>query len=414
VLPLFVLGAAIAGRLALRKRHERSWQAAALAFTVVWTAAAIAGAVVFPQSAARFFPPMAIAVFLFWLAYSLAFRGQLWRRELAGIAVLSAAVGGALPWTQRAPEPDTRPSGGPPRVAESPADGDSPPLLSLDATHRLATADGTVRTALGELTVDVEPLLTFESRSPDRCWTILAPRDARQPPRRQLTSLRHGEGQAALTFDDSIARHWLSVASEADGGTSIEVESQVAEPVYSHLNSFCNVFVRGHKRLELGFSPCQEARIEVLPSDYPVGQPRRMAYFADETLHVVEARSGEKGPFRTLASGPLPADEPLEITLYDEGQPVARVVLEDWAAQCGRQLSPTAGWGLPVNAIEFSLLGDAPTSTAAVWITLAGTSVGRGWDSVGHRAGSYRNRVRVDAIGDSHPAPDEGGQAQAD
>lgn len=74
---------------------------------------------------------------------------------------------------------------------------------------------------------------------------------------------------------------------------------------------------------------------------------------------------------------------------------MARIVLEDWSRQCGRQLSPTAGWGLPVNAIEFSLLGDAPQSAAALWITLAGTSVGRGWDSVGHRAGTYRNRLQV-------------------
>ena len=32
-----------------------------------------------------------------------------------------------------------------------------------------------------------------------------------------------------------------------------------------------------------------------------------------------------------------------------------------------------------------------------VWLTLAGTSVGRGFDSVGHKAGTYRNRVRIEA-----------------
>jgi hypothetical protein len=58
-----------------------------------------------------------------------------------------------------------------------------------------------------------------------------------------------------------------------------------------------------------------------------------------------------------------------------------------------------------VNAIEFSLEGDAPGSEAALFITLAGTSVGRGWDTVGHAAGTYRNRMRIAPV-----AAAEGGQ----
>mgnify|MGYP001603175836 CR=1 FL=1 len=38
---------------------------------------------------------------------------------------------------------------------------------------------------------------------------------------------------------------------------------------------------------------------------------------------------------------------------------------------------------------EFSLADTASTSPAAIYVTLAGTSVGRGWDSVGHAAGTY-------------------------
>jgi hypothetical protein len=49
-----------------------------------------------------------------------------------------------------------------------------------------------------------------------------------------------------------------------------------------------------------------------------------------------------------------------------------------------------------VNAIEFSLAGDAPGSEAAIFITLAATSVGRGWDTVGHAPGTYRNRMRIE------------------
>jgi hypothetical protein len=56
---------------------------------------------------------------------------------------------------------------------------------------------------------------------------------------------------------------------------------------------------------------------------------------------------------------------------------------------------------VPVNAIEFSLGGDAPGSVGAIYFTLAGTSVGRGWDSVGHAPGVYRNRIRVEDLGPS-------------
>ncbi len=128
-----------------------------------------------------------------------------------------------------------------------------------------------------------------------------------------------------------------------------------------------------------------------------MGRPLRLAYRdAGNRFHVVEAASGEKGPFRELAAGPLSRSASLRVTIHDRGKAVAVMVLEDWAAQTGTALSPTAGWGVPVNAIEFSLSGDAPTSTAGIYFTLAGTSVGRGWDSVGHAGGTYRNRIKVE------------------
>jgi hypothetical protein len=55
-----------------------------------------------------------------------------------------------------------------------------------------------------------------------------------------------------------------------------------------------------------------------------------------------------------------------------------RITLDDWAAQAGRSLSPIEGWGLPVNAIEFSQISDPASGSApvAIWVTLACTSVG--------------------------------------
>ena len=176
--------------------------------------------------------------------------------------------------------------------------------------------------------------------------------------------------------------------------------------VYSHLNSYCDIEVRGQRRLALEFSPCPGVPVEVRRYDYPVGRPARFAFVdQDRTFRVVEASTGEKGPFRTLARGPLAADQSLTITLIDQGRAVGKITLADWAFQADTTLSPTAGWGVPVNAIEFSLSGDAATSPASIFITLAGTSVGRGWDCVGHNPGNYRNRIRCETIGrDAKPS----------
>jgi hypothetical protein len=154
--------------------------------------------------------------------------------------------------------------------------------------------------------------------------------------------------------------------------------------------------ISGHKKLSLAFSPCRETAIDVQPADYPTGRPARFAYM-DKTgkFHVVEATSGEKGPFNALAMGPLERGDPLSIEVYDDNELIAEVTLADWSRQLSTALSPTAGWRVPMNAIEFQRLGDRPESPVSIWITLAATSVGRGWDTVGHRAGTYRNRMSM-------------------
>ena len=102
-----------------------------------------------------------------------------------------------------------------------------------------------------------------------------------------------------------------------------------------------------------------------MPLDYPAGKSARLAYLDDENVfRVAEARSGEKGPFRTLAEGLLKDDEPLRITVMSRKKSVYRITLYDWAKQASRQLSPTAGWGLPENAIEFSHNVAAPAVRA--------------------------------------------------
>jgi len=83
--------------------------------------------------------------------------------------------------------------------------------------------------------------------------------------------------------------------------------------------------------------------------------------------------------------GPPPVPE---LTLYDGAGPAVPHRPRDLGRAVG-----TAGWGVPVNAIELIRVGEEKASPAIIFVTPAATSVGRGWDSVGHRAGTYVNRM---------------------
>jgi hypothetical protein len=264
------------------------------------------------------------------------------------------------------------------------------------------TSDGSIAAPFGGLTIMLEPILTFSSQSPDGCPVVLVrPADRAGPSPRFLRARQNGDQSVSLSYD--LARQgpaFLSVTADRAGQSlTLEAISRLDRNIYSHLNSFCDLEIRGHRQLALEFSPCPSVPIEVRRFDYPFGRPARFAFldrFGD--FRVVEAESGEKGPYRTLARGRLRRDEPLSITLLDAATPRAKVTLLDWALQVDTGLSPTAGWGVPANAIEFSLTGDAPQSPASIFITLAGTSVGRGWDCVAHAAGTYRNRIVIEQV----------------
>jgi hypothetical protein len=268
-----------------------------------------------------------------------------------------------------------------------------------NSRSRVHPSEGSLTVRAGSLSLLIEPVLRFLDRSPDGCWTILAPRALRNGPDLVLESVGREDDRLALQYHGDYEAI-LRVDPGPDGGpVRLEAMAHLPHPVFSHLNAYCDMLVSGSRRLALSFSPCPEALIEVRPADYPTGRPLRLAYLdAHGVFHVVEATSGEKGPFHELGRGNLRRGQPLAITLHDRGILQARIVLEDWSAQVGTGLSPTAGYGLPVNAIEFCLQGDEPGAPAALFITLAGTSVGRGWDSVGHRAGTYRNRMSIDVL----------------
>lgn len=427
VFPLLAAGVCLSCLFAERPGKAIVRVSTAATIPAFWAAATLTAAITFPQSALRFLPPALpctmAAVGLFWMTFRL--QPIPWRKMIAAVVPAMAAAA-AVVLAQRGDDPATRPANHSltvvdpnveMRVAALPVHlSDQVEMRTVDGRvfiHRPrandepaapAAAPPRVPAPVHSYLLEVEPLLTFDSRSPDRCWTIFAPTGLQTGPPRKLTALRQEDRRPAASYRDDTNSVLLAVASEAEV-TTIESATRLERPIYSHLNSFAAFTIHGCRDPAVSFSPCPDVLVAVEPSDYPVGRPLRLAYVDKEDIfHVVSAKSGEKGPFSEFGRGPLPRAEPLTITIYDGRRSVFSITLDDWASQAGRSLSPTAGWGLPVNAIEFSRVGGADSGTFTIWTTLAATSVGRGWDSVGHAAGTYRNRIRVTVTD-----PDRGG-----
>jgi hypothetical protein len=399
VLPWAVIVLSVTGVVAVWRKRSVAYLATVTFFPIAWTAGLVVAAVIFPISSRRLAVPGLAATAVLWGAWWVTCRHHwAWRWPMAAAVGMAMAAGSLVPMAQRAPEPSTRPAGVPfPNHDLATTPTGVPPRLEITPGTAVRTSDGEVTVRCRQLTVALQALLEFESVSPDRCWTIFAPRERRGVWVPRLRGYRADADAVELQYGGPFSQ-WLEVRSgKASSGLDVTCLARLERPVYSHLNTWTELFITGHRRLTLSFSPCPKVRIEARPADYPTGRPARHAYLGtDGMFHVVEARSGEKGPFRPLASGRLVRRDALIVTLYDEDEPVCRLHLDDWAGQASTALSPTAGWGVPVNAIEFQRLDDDLDSPVSIWITLAGTSVGRGWDSVGYAPGTYRNRIRVE------------------
>jgi hypothetical protein len=363
----------------------------------MWLGMAISARVTFPVSLrVRFWIPLLFFACVLIAAFAPALRGVRWPRVMTAAALVTGLLFGAwLPRTQVGDDPSTQPLNITFAPTTLPAFEQQPMTRSFQGFD-VTPSSGIVQLRRGRYILAIQPMLTFRSRSPDRCWTIFASSADRTGPSRLLDGFLDREGGVSMTYRDDN-RSWLTVDQAGDGwGANIETTTIAAKPIYSHLNTFCEFQFAGHSKLSVTFSPCPQTPIEVTHFDYPVGDAARFAYLdRDGTFRIVEASDGEKGPFKTLAEGRLSRDDPLEMILSNKSDQIARVVLHDWAKQTSTALSPTAGWRVPVNAVEFSRDSEDEGSVASFFVSLAGTSVGRGWDSVGHAAGTYRSRIRA-------------------
>ncbi|HEY2747151.1 MAG TPA: hypothetical protein VGL86_21155, partial [Polyangia bacterium] len=296
----------------------------------------------------------------------------------------------ALPGTQRSPDPSTMPAGAPGVTFAPPAGVGDARVIKLSKDAQVRPGEARVVVKRDKLILNVLPLFNFADRSPDRCWTALAPEGTSKPTNRILAAkVRDGAGWKLYYKDEDASVVDVAVR---DGAVQLDAASRLPQPIFSHIDSFAEVAVSGHTKLTVAFSPAPDKKIELAPA---TGAARFAYLDASDTFHVMQATTRQRGPFTELASGPLKRGDPLVVTLYDGDKPAFTVTLADWSAQVSTALSPTAGSGIPVNAIELLRAGEPDSAPGLITFSLADTSIGRGTQSVGHAAGVYRDRIRI-------------------
>lgn len=357
-----------------------------------WLSAVVAGLLVFPESIGLEYAvgPLAIAI---------AFAVLAWFAKLrVSASVIAAMVGGVVGVVeivaQKAPPPSTRPAGG--SLAE----------VTGEPTKDDASS-GQVSFPCGKELVRVRPLLTFESRSPDAMWTVLAPPSAFGPRRRFDAFQKEKNGFRARYTDDGDS---TLVATRDAKGLTIEAVTRLPKAIYSQINTFTAIYVPFEPTIS--FSVTGPTRFSIDAEDRS-GPPTVFAYLgADLAFHVVRVRrDGDSiqgpddaeasadarhysGPHIEMAHGSLGRDEPLSIEIHrKDGAPGGcKLTFADWSSQASTEPSPTFKAEIPQNSIQ--LLSKGKESTIA--LTLAASGAGRGFRSVGHAEGTYRNRIRVD------------------
>ena len=352
VAPPVVLGLSITTLAALRQDRIAALRLLLPAWPAGWAGGCIVLRILFPITMAGIWlVSVAIAATMAMAAV------RPWRGPGAGmgwgllLAIGSALAGAGAAATLRPPTPATHPRDiplAPIELLSDTANHTPSGSVRFEPNAMVQTSDGSLIARMAPLTISVQPLLTFLNQSPDGCPTVLVRAGivkAPSPGSATAGDLMSDRASCSTSSEDKARRRCASNAGPEPGRIALEAATRLDRPIDSHLNSFCDVEVRGHRRLFLEFSPCPGARIEVRPFDYPFGRPARFAFVeADRTFRVVEASNSEKGPFHTLARGQLEPEQALTITFHDEERAVARLSLDDYAAQADTTLSPTAGW----------------------------------------------------------------------
>ena len=260
VWPLAVLAIAVFGVWTLARRRYSSLKLTLLSLAVMWMAGATSARLVFPMTAPGLWwwgfliGGIGLALVARWDSPSVSRRIVLVFATLVGVT-----LGSFAPWALHGPDPSTKPIGD---QAEKVSIGEGTAKLkttvSLGASVNVLAASALVSIQHEPYRLQIEPLLSFEHISPDRCWSILIPTAFQHLPHRHVDSVSQPSDEVNLAQIHYDSRESLTVSATNSHLTEITAARTLSEATYSHLNSFCTLTVTGHRRLYLRFSPCRE------------------------------------------------------------------------------------------------------------------------------------------------------------
>lgn len=274
----------------------------------------------------------------------------------AGLLWAVLGIGGGL--AMRAPPPSTTPA--PLALLEQ------RPLAPLEeaGAEQLATLE------IEHLRFTVDARLHLDETSPDGNWSLF--------------SLDHTVQLSCHREDTRAPEHTLE----------LDVRCVLPSPAWAHLGHSAVIAIHGGRDLHLSLAEPGAPLTPIAPLDLVGGMPAAAVYLGPyERVHLVRGAANDKGPWTHLASAPM-EDGDLRLWIHEGTRRIAEIELPAFAAQASTAPSPTAGWGLPQNAIEFRGASE-PDGAAQLWVSPAATSLGRGFQTVGYRRGTYRSAVRI-------------------
>jgi hypothetical protein len=257
-------------------------------------------------------------------------------------------------------------------------------------------------------TLYISPYLSFSSLAQDGLWAIAGNRDVSGVVLREVQRGRLVDGPALqVRWEGQSLRGWLrpgDLAGElrisrrrtVDGSVEFQVTTitRVARQLDAHQADYVDVSWSGLQPLSLALGPEPGYPLVPTESDYPFGRPLTFLSVLPEGVDLMRASSAEKGPFTRLAH--WLRHDPV-VRIHAAGQLVCTFVLEGFVAQASPELSPTAGWGMPVNSIVVEATAFRDQQPTGVWVgyTLADTGLGRGYHTVGTAPGTYVSTLRI-------------------
>jgi hypothetical protein len=232
MIPILIVAVAILARWAGGKRQ---WGLALRpVFPAIWLGAVVTSVVVFPVTFRLLWIPLALPLVVM-LAMLWPERRELSRRWLATSATVALAtfVGAFVVWAQRGGDARTRPINPPiPSMALAKSGAHNTRSIRPNNHLSIEPAAALVTVQHDRIFIGVQPLLTFESRSPDRCWTLLARPADRRGPERIATDIVEADDAVHVRYRDDDAS-WLNVRpADENGSTSIEAVSRLPRDVY--------------------------------------------------------------------------------------------------------------------------------------------------------------------------------------